>query len=46
MTRTDVARRLAEHPKLMGVLFTAAILLSQAGMVIATDEGGCRLCGP
>ncbi|WP_306058770.1 DUF7503 family protein [Natronococcus wangiae] len=31
---------LAEHPRLMGVLFTACLLLSQAGTVAAGNGGG------
>lgn len=37
MTKTDFAHHLAEHPRLMGVLFAAMVLLSQAGSVAAID---------
>ncbi|MFC4437971.1 MULTISPECIES: DUF7503 family protein [Natrialbaceae] len=30
----------AEHPRLMGVLFAACLLLSQAGTVAAGNGGG------
>lgn len=36
---SNVTRFLAEHPRLMGVLFTAALLLSSAGTAVA-QEGG------
>jgi hypothetical protein len=31
---------LAEHPRLMGVLFSACLLLSQVGTVAAGNGGG------
>ena len=37
---------LAEHPRMMGVLFTLLMLLSQAGMVIAESQGGGTTPGP
>lgn len=36
---SNVTRYLAEHPRLMGVLFTAYLLLASAGTVVA-QEGG------
>ena len=36
-TTERTKRFLAENPRMMGVLFTAALLLSQAGMVLAED---------
>ncbi|MFB6118638.1 hypothetical protein [Halosegnis sp.] len=42
---STVAAFLAEHPKMTGVLFTAMLLLSQAGGVIA-GEGGASYPGP
>jgi hypothetical protein len=35
---------LAEHPKMIGALFTLTILLSQAGSVVA--GGGTSTAGP
>ena len=43
MTDSKMAEFLAEHPKLMGVLFTAFVLLTQAGSVAATNSG---IAGP
>lgn len=40
MTDNDIASYLAEHPRMIGVLFTALLLLSQAGTVIAGTGGG------
>ncbi|WP_336022529.1 DUF7503 family protein [Halobellus salinisoli] len=34
-----VAQYLANHPRAMGVLFTALLLLSQAGTVVAGNHG-------
>ncbi len=39
MTESKMAAFLAEHPKLMGVLFTTFVLLTQAGGVAATNTG-------
>jgi len=43
MTDTDsaMAEFLAEHPRLMGALFTMFVLLSQAGMAVAQNKGDC-----
>jgi hypothetical protein len=40
MTDTDsaMAEFLAEHPRLMGALFTVLMLLSQAGSVVAQNS--------
>jgi hypothetical protein len=35
MSDTDVAEFLREHPRMMGVLFTMMLLLTQAGSVAA-----------
>ncbi|MFB6092739.1 MAG: hypothetical protein ABEK02_06995 [Haloquadratum sp.] len=35
-----VAEYLAEHPRAMGVLFTALLLLSQASAAVATGNHG------
>lgn len=35
MQDSDIASYLREHPRLMGVLFTTMLLLSQAGTVSA-----------
>lgn len=43
MSDNTVAAYLAEHPKMTGVLFTAMLLLSQAGSVAA---GGSSIAGP
>jgi hypothetical protein len=40
MSDNTVASYLAEHPKMTGVLFTALMLLSQTGAVIAGNTGG------
>jgi hypothetical protein len=40
MSDNTVASYLAEHPKMTGVLFTALMLLSQAGTVIAGNANG------
>jgi len=34
-----VAKYLADHPRAMGILFTALLLLSQAGTVVAGNHG-------
>ncbi|MFD1684949.1 DUF7503 family protein [Halobellus litoreus] len=39
-----VAQYLSEHPRAMGVLFTALLLLSQAGAVAAGNHGA--ISGP
>ncbi|WP_255167575.1 DUF7503 family protein [Natrononativus amylolyticus] len=36
---TSLRSYLAEHPRLMGVLFTICLLLSQAGTVAAGNNG-------
>lgn len=36
---SSMAAYLAEHPKMIGVLFTMMILLSQAGSVVAGGAG-------
>ncbi|MFB6122153.1 MAG: hypothetical protein ABEJ78_01670 [Haloferacaceae archaeon] len=41
---TKVATYLKENPRMMGVLFTALLLLSQAGTVAAGNGGG--VAGP
>ncbi|WP_449272282.1 DUF7503 family protein [Halostagnicola larsenii] len=38
-SKTQLAKRLAERPRLMGVLFTICLLLSQAGTVAAGNGG-------
>lgn len=38
MSDNTVASYLADHPKMTGVLFTAMMLLSQAGTVIAGNS--------
>jgi hypothetical protein len=43
MSDNTVAAYLAEHPKMTGVLFTAMLLLSQAGSVAA---GTTAISGP
>lgn len=40
MSDSTIKAYLAEHPKMTGVLFTALMLLSQAGTVIAGNHGG------
>lgn len=35
MTRTKISAYLAEHPRMMGVLFTVGVLLVQASAVAA-----------
>jgi hypothetical protein len=44
MEDSKVASYLAEHPKMIGVLATALLLLSQAGSVAA--GGGTAISGP
>ncbi|MFW5896018.1 MAG: DUF7503 family protein [archaeon] len=36
---SSMAAYLAEHPKMIGVLFTTMVLLSQAGSVVAGGQG-------
>lgn len=36
---TDIRSRIAENPKIIGVLFTLMFLLSQAGTVAAAANG-------
>ena len=43
-TSSSMAAYLAEHPKMVGVLFTMLLLLSQAGSV-AAGQGGATV-GP
>ena len=38
-TSSSMAAYLAEHPKMVGVLFTMMVLLSQAGSVVAGGQG-------
>lgn len=40
MPRNAIDTVLAEHPRLTGALFTASILLMQAGNVLAGGGGG------
>lgn len=46
MSKTDrsIGEFLAQHPRLMGVLFTMLLLLSQAGTVVAKNGGA--ISGP
>ena len=44
MTDSDMASFLAEHPRLMGVLFTLFVLLTQVGSVAA--GGAHTISGP
>ncbi|MFC5969749.1 hypothetical protein ACFPYI_00250 [Halomarina salina] len=44
MSKTTVAERLANHPKLTGALFVALIALSQVGSAAAA--AGSTLGGP
>lgn len=39
MSRTTAREWLAEHPRLIGVLFTMFLLASQAGTAVATHQG-------
>ncbi len=39
MSDTTIADFLREHPRMMGVLFTMTVLLSQAGTVAAGNGG-------
>lgn len=42
---SDVASYLADHPRMMGVLFTLCLLLSK-GTTAATAAGGSGSAGP
>ena len=44
MTDSDMASFLAEHPRLMGVLFTLFVLLTQMGSAAAA--GATTISGP
>lgn len=44
MTRTALAEYLAEHPRTIGILFAATILLAEAGSAMA--NGGIMNSGP
>ena len=44
MSDGNLKAYLAEHPRMMGVLFTLLLLLSQAGNVVA--GGGGSYAGP
>jgi len=39
MSDTDLAAFLREHPRMMGVLFTMMVLLTQVGTVAAGNGG-------
>lgn len=41
MQNNDIASFLAQHPKMTGVLFTALLLLSQAGSAMAAAGSTC-----
>ena len=41
----EIKSFLAEHPRMMGVLFTLMLLLTQVGMVAAGQAGGTTI-GP
>ena len=45
MSDTNVAEFLREHPRLLGVLFGASVLLTQVGAVAASAEGS-TISGP
>jgi len=44
MSETNVAEFLREHPRLLGVLFGASVLLTQVGAVAAS--GASSVSGP
>ena len=44
MSDTTMGEFLSEHPRMIGVLFTITLLLSQAGTAVAA--GGSSLSGP
>jgi hypothetical protein len=37
---SELTAYLKDNPRMMGVLFTAMLLLSQAGSVVAANSGG------
>jgi hypothetical protein len=41
MVHDDIAAYLAAHPKMIGVLFTALLLLTQAGSVVGAAGSVC-----
>lgn len=43
-TSSEMKAYLAEHPRMVGVLFTMMVLISQAGAVAAS--GGTATAGP
>ena len=45
MSETNVAEFLREHPRLLGVLFSATVLLTQIGAV-AAEGAGTTVSGP
>ena len=45
MSETSLSEYLAQHPKMIGVLFTITLLLTQAGSVVA-NSSGTALPGP
>ena len=45
MSETNVAEFLREHPRLLGVLFSATVLLTQIGAVAAEGHGSA-VSGP
>ena len=45
MSETNVAEFLREHPRLLGVLFSATVLLTQIGAVAAEGAAG-TVSGP
>jgi len=45
MSDTKLAAFLKEHPRMMGVLFTLTVLLTQVGPVLA-DGNGHTVTGP
>ena len=44
MSETNVAEFLREHPRLLGVLFSATVLLTQVGAAAAAE--GSTVSGP
>ena len=45
MSEASISEYLAQHPKMIGVLFTITLLLTQAGSVVA-NGGGTSFPGP
>lgn len=45
MSETTISKYLAQHPKMIGVLFTITLLLTQAGSVVA-NSGANTTPGP